>query len=414
MTKFQKQLAGALATGLLAVQILAPVGAFAEDGINLTVTGNGADSNSTINAAVANTTTVSQTNTAAVNNNVTSESNSGDNDAKYNTNGDVVIKTGNATSNVEVANDLNTNVAQVNCCVPGSTSVNISGNGYMSDNDVSLSQGNANTVLQTNVANVQNDIYTKANSGYNDANYNNGGDVTVITGNAKAGADVWTHANTNVAMIGNGGMGGDEGEVSLLISGNGAKTDNDIKLALSNANSILQTNVAAVENDVYAKANSGDNNANSNTGGEVAILTGKADAMVGVSNDVNFNWADIDCGCVTDLTAKIAGNGYDSDNDINASLANAQIGAQTNLASLLNDVDAKAKTGYNEAKYNNGGLEGNDPAILTGNATSNTEVGNSSNWNVFGNGDLPNPMPELDFDFDFNWSGFMAWWAMNS
>ncbi len=412
MTKFQKQLTGALATGLLAVQMLAPLSVFAEDGINLTVSGNGANSNSTINSAVTNTATVVQTNTAAVTNNVESNSNSGGNDANYNTGGDVVVSTGKATSNVEIANDLNTNVASIDCCVPGSTNVEISGNGYMSQNDVNLSQGNANTVAQTNVANVLNNVKTKANSGYNDANYNTGGDVTVLTGHATSGADISTHANTNVATIGNGGHGGDEGEVSLLISGNGAKSDNDIALALSNANSIMQTNVANVVNDVYAKANSGENDANSNTGGDVAILTGKANAMVGVDNNVNFNWADIDCGCVTDLTAKIAGNGYDSENDINASLANAQLGAQTNLATLLNDVEAKGQSGDNDAKYNTGDVD-SDPAIITGDASSNTEVGNSSNWNVFGNGNLPNPLPELDFDFDFDWSMFMAWWAMN-
>lgn len=404
MTQFKKQLAGALATGLLVVQMVAPLSVFATDGITLEVSGNGANSDSTINAAISNTNTVVQTNTANVTNTVDAKSTSGGNDANYNTGGDVLIKTGDATSDVEVTNDLNKNVANIDCCGANSTDVLISGNGYKSKNDVNLSQGNANTVVQTNSAKVLNDVYTRANSGYNDGNYNTGGDVTILTGKATAGADVSTQANVNVATIGGGNQG--QGDVSLMILGNGANSDNDIKLALANANSIIQTNVANITNDVYAKANSGKNDANYNTGGDVTILTGKADAMVGVDNSVNFNWADIDCGCITDLKAKIAGNGYESDNDINASLAGAQVGVQTNTANLLNDVDAKAKSGYNDADYNTGGVQAGDPAILTGNASSETLVENLSNWNVFGNG-LPDPLPEVNFDFDFDWSWFL-------
>lgn len=414
MTQFKKQLAGALATGLLVANMLAPVAYAGDNGINFEESGNGAESKSAINAAVANTTVVKQSNTASVTNNSESKANSGGNDANYNTGGDVFVKTGKATSDVEIANKLNTNVAKIKCCEPNSTDVKVSGNGYMSENDVNLSQANTNAVEQENDAKVLNDVDSKANSGWNDANYNTGGDVTVLTGPAHAGADVYTHANTNLAQIGGGHQGGNDGGVSLLISGNGAESDNDISLALYKANSIAQANVANVTNDVDAKANSGKNDANSNTGGEVAILTGKADAHVGVDNELNFNWADIDCGCVTDLSAKIAGNGYDSENEINASLANTQAGAQDNLASLLNEVDAKAKTGYNDAKYNTGD-PGDDPAVMTGDAQSNTWVENSSNWNVFGDGNmLPNPMPEVDFDFDFDWSGFMSWWAFHS
>ncbi len=409
MTNFKKQLVGALATGLLVANILAPV-AYAEDGIHLEVSGNGAKSDSTINAAVSNTTAVTQSNVANVTNNVDSTSNSGGNKASGNTSGDVLIKTGKATSNVEVANNLNTNVANVDCCGATSTNVTISGNGKKSDNDVNLSQTNANVVAQTNEANVLNNVDSKANSGKNKANANTGGDVTVVTGAATAGADVSTHANTNVANIGGGHMG-DEGEVSLIISGNGEKSDNDIALALSNANSLIQANEANVTNDVDAKANSGYNKANANTGGEVAILTGKADAMVGVDNDVNFNWADVDCGCVTDLKAKVAGNGKESDNDINASLVNTKLAEQVNAAALQNNVDAKAKSGWNKANDNTGSVEGSDPAILTGDSSSNTEVGNSSNWNVFGNGELT-PLPEFDFDFD--WSTFMFWMVQHS
>lgn len=410
MTQYKKQIAGALATGLLLAQLLSPMAAFATDGINLEVSGNGAFSDSTINAAVANTTAVTQTNTASVVNNVKSDANSGGNDAKYNTNGDVLVKTGKATSNVEVLNDLNKNVAKVDCCAATSTTVKVDGNGYKSINDVGLSQTNANVLAQTNAAEVTNEVDSKANSGKNDANYNTGGDVTIITGDAKAGAEVATHANTNVGMIGGGLSGAHDGEVSLWITGNGAFSDNDIKLALVNANTIAQTNVANVLNDVDAYANSGKNDAKGNTGGDTAILTGKADAKVGVDNDVNFNWADVDCGCVTDLSAKIAGNGKKSLNDINASLTSALLNAQTNAAALQNDVDADGKSGYNDANYNTGPVIDDPVVVMTGDASSNTEVANSSNTNVYGGGVFPlPPMPEIDWDFDLGWSWFLGW-----
>ncbi|KKU92473.1 MAG: hypothetical protein UY21_C0001G0096 [Microgenomates group bacterium GW2011_GWA1_48_10] len=410
MTQLKKQITGALTIGLMVAQLLAPVAAYAEDGINLTISGNGAQSTSVENVAVVNTTTVSQTNTSNVTNNVDSKSNSGGNDANYNTGGDVAVITGKATSNVDVLNDLNKNIATVDCCEPASTTVTIDGNGYQTKNDVNLSQTNTNALVQTNVANVLNNVDSKANSGWNDAKYNTGGDTTIITGDAEAGAEVATHANTNVGMIGEPLVGGNNGGVSLWITGNGANSDNSIALALAKANTIAQTNVANITNDVYAKANSGGNDANGNTGGDVAIITGKADAMVGVDNDVNFNWADVDCGCITNVEGKIAGNGYMSKNDINASLTSYLYDAQLNTANLLNDVDAKAKSGYNDANYNTGPVLDDPVVIMTGAASSSTEVANSTNTNVYGQGVFPlPPMPEVDWDFDLGWSWFLGW-----
>ena len=184
MTQLKKQITGALTIGLMVAQLLAPVAAYAEDGINLTISGNGAQSTSVENVAVVNTTTVSQTNTSNVTNNVDSKSNSGGNDANYNTGGDVAVITGKATSNVDVLNDLNKNIATVDCCEPASTTVTIDGNGYQTKNDVNLSQTNTNALVQTNVANVLNNVDSKANSGWNDAKYKTGGRPTIITFNS--------------------------------------------------------------------------------------------------------------------------------------------------------------------------------------------------------------------------------------
>ena len=57
------------------------------------VTGNGADSVNTVNVTQNTETNVSQTNDANISNNISVKSNTGDNEAKKNTGGDVSIKT---------------------------------------------------------------------------------------------------------------------------------------------------------------------------------------------------------------------------------------------------------------------------------------------------------------------------------
>ena len=66
-------------------------------------------------------------------------------------------------------------------------------------------------------------------------------------------------------------------------------------------------------NDVDADAKTGENEAEFNTGGDVMIDTGDAKVIAEVDNSVNFNYADVDCGCTWDVTAKIAGNGAEAD-----------------------------------------------------------------------------------------------------
>jgi hypothetical protein len=71
-----------------------------------------------------------------------------------------------------------------------------------------------------------------------------------------------------------------------------------------------------------------------------------------------------------------------------------------------NDVDAVAKTGYNDAE-DNVGDPGDDPSIDTGDAETEVEVSNTANSNVFNTGDaVPTPPPWED-EMDGNMSWFM-------
>ena len=176
-----------------------------------------------------------------------------------------------------------------------------------------------------------------------------------------------------------------------------------------------QDNYAAVNNRVDADAETGENKANDNTGGEVSIETGDADVTVGVDNSVNFNWADADCGCLLeDVLVKIADNGSDTQNDITAGLGQGLTVFQGNVAGsgLENFIDADADTGDNKAKDNTGD-PGSDPSVETGDATTEVMLENSGNSNVYG-GTPDWDFPELGFDFNFSFdlSDLLGWMGL--
>jgi hypothetical protein len=275
-----------------------------------------------------------------------------------------------------------------------------------------LELGNSTLVYQDNNANVRNNVDAKSSTGYNDANRNTGGPVEISTGNATTNVGVSTVANANWAQVGNGG--GENGSVDLRIVGNGANSANAIALSLDPSTVLQQSNRAHVYNDVDASAKTGHNDANRNTGGPVSIETGDAKSMVTVENALNFNWADIDCGCLSDIFAKISGNGYDSENNIAAELGASQIVAQDNCGtpmalelsiltnghhgcSVRNNVDSDAYTGKNDVNENTSSNHA-DPSVSTGNATSNAEVENTGNANAFGVADFEFP------SFEWNWN----------
>jgi hypothetical protein len=416
MTNLKKQIFSVITAGVMVANVATPALA----GTEIVISGNGAGSDNWATVGQTSTTTVTQNNQANVTNNVSADAKTGNNDASFNTGGDVNIDTGDAKTKVDVSNVLNSNSADVDCCAAGDTEVKISGNGAKSDNGVKLEQSTNTTVDQDNDANVTNNVDANAKTGYNDASKNTGGEVSIKTGKATSDVDVATVANVNSAKVGSGH--GSNPSASFIISGNGAGSDNYIGAVLANETVVSQDNDANVTNDVDAKASTGGNDAGFNTGGEVHIMTGDAKAKVDVDNSVNFNFADVDCGCVWDVLAKIEGNGAEGDNHhkhrrnhdenlIELGLETAQVVGQGNVAYLNNDVDGDAKTGYNDAESNTGEADG-DPSIVTGDAKSATDVSNSGNVNSVG--DLLPEMPEMpEFEFSFNFAAMMAFFGLS-
>ena len=172
-----------------------------------------------------------------------------------------------------------------------------------------------------------------------------------------------------------------------------------------------------------AEAEKGDNDANLNTGGDVTIDTGNATGDANVDNMVNFNSADVDCGCTWDVLAKIAGNGADKSesekrdaNIIKLGLNSTQTVGQGNNATLtnnLNDEELEADTGDNEASSNTGD-PGGDPTVRTGDADVVANVSNSGNVNAVGDL-LPFDWPDFpsDVDFSFNLGAFWALFGLS-
>jgi len=82
---------------------------------------------------------------------------------------------------------------------------------------------------------------------------------------------------------------------TIILSENGDGSDNDATVKLGQSTTVVQSNNADVYNNVDAEAETGDNEANENTGGDVDIETGDASVDVNVENTLNSNSAEVDC-----------------------------------------------------------------------------------------------------------------------
>jgi hypothetical protein len=358
-------------------------------------------------------TVVSQKNDASISNTINASSNSGGNTASRNTGGDSTIDTGNTKTEVRVENSANSNVANVdNCNCDTDALVKISDNGADSENKAKLNLDSKTTVAQNNNADITNKINADSTSGDNNADRNTGGVTSISTGNAWTGVAVKNEANSNWANVGGDGDGS---SVAVLINGNGTKSDNNVDLYLDRDMTLQQYNDSDINNWINAGANTGDNKADKNTGGEVSIETGWAKTAVLADTSANFNWADVGCDCLTDVHAKIAGNGYKTDNTIKAKLSDDQNIFQENSCGergyetalwgwdwygnddcVTNHLNADSNTGDNRAKENTDG-EYSDPSISTGNSETVAQVKTAGNGNIFG-AEPDSDMPDASFN----------------
>lgn len=280
-----------LTLAALAVLPVATRSAYAE---TFTISANGDNSSSSVNVSQSQSNGVTQTNTAEVQNNVNVDANTGNNSASSNTGGSNAIDAGNATTNVDVQNQMNQSIADSSlCCNSGDNSGAIIGNGADSNNGISYSSNNSNNVHVSQYANITNNISGTINTGGNSASHNSG-NVSIDTGSISVSESVKNTTNTSKVVLGTGGNQG----FSLKIAGNGAGSLNTITLNQDTNTSVVVSNVADIFNHSVWNLITGNNKADGNNG-NVAIKTGDITVKVAIDNNANTSDVTVDCDCET-------------------------------------------------------------------------------------------------------------------
>src|SRR4030042_4054360 len=168
------------------------------------------------------------------------------------------------------------------------------------------------------------------------------------------------------------------------ISGNGSESESFIDVETERETEVEQKNEADVDNDVKIYANSGENEAEDNTGGDLNIDTGDVEVGVKIENSLNTNMAELDLcdGCGMDGEFKIADNGEGTDNDIKYEAESEVELEQENEGDVDNDVDVTAGSGKNEVDGNtNGNVTIETGNVTVGDETNPVYIKNSLNLN---------------------------------
>lgn len=191
--------------GMIAVIVVVGVAGVASVGAATNI-GNGANSWNKAKEITNTQTQVGQYNYASQFNDVGVNQNSGGNKANKNTGGNIYLgSTGDATVEVGIENNANSNSAAVlGCgCQAGSYASNVQ-NGADSHNKAIVKNNNSTIVNQSNVAYQSNIVSSNQNTGNNSANKNTNGNVNVTSGNASTTVAISNNANVNQAIVGSG------------------------------------------------------------------------------------------------------------------------------------------------------------------------------------------------------------------
>lgn len=155
------------------------------------------------------------------------------------------------------------------------------------------------------------------------------------------------------------------------VSHNGAESNSEVEFETSNKTEVKQENEADIENKVELNANTGQNQANGTTGGDVKLNTGKVNTTVVFANSANFNSALINscCNLLGDTKLKLANNGAKSKQEVEVEAKSKLELQQENEADVENEVEADVNTGQNQAN------KGTDSNVALNTGKVNLEVG---------------------------------------
>lgn len=312
--------------------------------------------------------------------------------------------------------------------------------GANSDNSSIINQNNNTDTNINNQGDINNDIWLGADSGHNQA-IGNTGDGTVQTGDANIAANVVNFLNTTILSsdwwmgminifgdwtgnlllpsLGTNSSGSSpSGDWSAINDTTGANSLNDAIINSNNETDVNITNDATIYNNILVNGNTGENQANGNTGnGEVA--TGDVDLWANVVNVANTTvfgdkwwmvlvntldgWAGVLIGApdgsvtyqpFNSAAATNEQTGSGSDNQAIIDSSNETSLEINNDGRVTNNLVLDANTGYNEANYNTGSgqIATGDANIMANMVNFVNSVFNVDKWmlgvvNVFGRWD---------------------------
>lgn len=178
----------------------------------------------------------------------------------------------------------------------GRLSILIKGNGADSDNKVNFSLRSSSLFSQVNETQVKNDIKIDAKTGENEANENTGGSVEVKSGDVTTAVVV--HNLGSINQSSGDPCGCDEPSGSVKIKNNGADSDNRVDIDSRIERLREQMNLTSLQTDVDLEAETGENEANENTGetdSDPSVKSGDVVIGVEVVNEggVNIDGTDV-------------------------------------------------------------------------------------------------------------------------
>jgi hypothetical protein len=342
--------------------------------------------------------------------------------------GGAAIDTGNATNSVSAVTLGNNNLSAGVAPGDGSgASVANSGNGADSTNNGAIDVTNNSNTIQDNDAHVVNNLNQYTSTGDNRAEDNLGGNVSINTGDANTTGTLITSVNTNVDGVAVAEFNVVEDQVGDLIldfdsyciigcgtgslqasnTGNLAGSTNDATINLTENNNTFQTNDAVIENTMVLASETGENVADDNGGGSVAITTGDANVAANSLTFANNNLAGnilygvvnifgdligdivlpesylntLCSNCGSNLVASNTGNLAGSTNESSVSQTFNDTTNQFNTLDIDNVLLIDAETGGNTASRNGGD---GGAAITTGDTNIEANIFNVANSNVNG------------------------------
>lgn len=263
------------------------------DSINLEISGNGASSDSVIEANVEQEVTVSQTNQGEITNQVTNELNTGNNQVNDNTSSDIQVQTGDVASQVDINNQVNVNNQTIDtCCQASEINLSVVGNGSDAQNQISLASNQNVTSVASNSVVINNVIVTKANTGKNTINDNTVSQISLQTGDIHQESAITNVVNHTESDISTGQAG-----LVVIIKKNGSGSVNQISVTTQNDVNQITYNMSAIKNILLNDLNTGKNTINGNTAENIMLQTGDVFSFTTISNLVNNIKSKIDTCC---------------------------------------------------------------------------------------------------------------------